>query len=69
MNSLAGTEGEVISPQERLRKQQICGAEKWSSVLAGLCLKYLEDIKAEISRYMILEFLEEVRSGDKIWES
>lgn len=36
-----------------------------SSVWARLCLKYLADIKAEILRYMILEFLKKVRSGDK----
>lgn len=36
-----------------------------SSVWAKLSFKYLANIKAEISRYMSLEFLEEERSGDK----
>lgn len=36
-----------------------------SFVLARLYLKYLTDIKADISRYMSLEILGEVRSRDK----
>lgn len=56
----------LFSDTGRTRKEAGLQSRKIkSSVLARLCLQYLADIKAEISRYMILEFLEEVRSGDK----
>ena len=55
----------LFSDTGRTKKADLQSRKMKSSVLARVCLKYLADIKAEIARYMILEFLEEVRSGDK----
>lgn len=58
----------MVQTWEGQRKKQVCRAKKKkmeSSVWARLSLKYLADTKAEIPRYMTLEFLGDVGSRDK----
>lgn len=55
-----------FSDKEWTKKEAGLQSRKLKSfVLARLYVKYLTDIKADISRYMSLEFLGEVRSRSK----